>query len=263
VATVEALEAMGEPRLRIIALTGNVGGGEARNVGVLEAKGEWIAFLDDDDEWLPRKIASQIEVVEASKNSNPIVSCRMIVHDNQSEYIWPRRLPRPDEHLSEYLFARSGPFQGEGLIGTPTLMVSRRLLEDVPFRKLPKHQEWDWLLRAIQIRGTEVEFCAEPLAVWNMDNERPRISTERNWQFSIRWAQEMKGRMTSRGYSAFLLTVVAPQAASVTSLRVYLNILREAICNGSPAPIDLMLFLGMGVIPSGLRQKLRRTLTGS
>ena len=42
-----------DSRLRVLALPSSVGGSDARNRGVDAAAGEWIAFLDDDDEWLP------------------------------------------------------------------------------------------------------------------------------------------------------------------------------------------------------------------
>ena len=38
-----------------------LGGGESRNVGISKAKGEYLAFLDDDDEWLPNKLSLQIK----------------------------------------------------------------------------------------------------------------------------------------------------------------------------------------------------------
>lgn len=49
-----------EPRLRYLRRTRSAGGpGPARNMGISAARGCWLAFLDDDDEWLPGKLAAQ------------------------------------------------------------------------------------------------------------------------------------------------------------------------------------------------------------
>ena len=43
------------------------GGNHARNIGILSAKGEYIALLDDDDYWLPTKIEKQVALIEEKK----------------------------------------------------------------------------------------------------------------------------------------------------------------------------------------------------
>ena len=59
-ATRAVLSEMCDERLRFIPLQESVGGSDARNIGVQNARSEWIAFLDDDDEWLPSKIEKQM-----------------------------------------------------------------------------------------------------------------------------------------------------------------------------------------------------------
>jgi len=49
-----------DPRTRYIQLDQNQGASGARNVGIKEARGRYIAFLDDDDEWMPEKLESQV-----------------------------------------------------------------------------------------------------------------------------------------------------------------------------------------------------------
>src|SRR5271155_4502466 len=65
-ATEKLLAGFEDARLQVIPLAVNVGGSEARNIGVRTENGEWIAFLDDDDEWFPHKIAMQLEAAGAS-----------------------------------------------------------------------------------------------------------------------------------------------------------------------------------------------------
>src|ERR1044071_7690025 len=54
--TRSALAAITDPRLRVIQLSTQGGAPHARNSGVAEARARWTALLDDDDEWLPRKL---------------------------------------------------------------------------------------------------------------------------------------------------------------------------------------------------------------
>jgi len=58
--TLEVLEGISDPRLRVIALNANGGAGHARNVGIGAARGDLVAFHDSDDLWLPDKLARQV-----------------------------------------------------------------------------------------------------------------------------------------------------------------------------------------------------------
>ena len=58
--TVEILNSISDERLHVIVLEQNGGACRARNIGVSHARGEWIAFQDSDDEWLPDNARRQI-----------------------------------------------------------------------------------------------------------------------------------------------------------------------------------------------------------
>ncbi len=68
----EIVEAINDPRIRLIRQE-NGGPSKARNRGILEAKGEFIAFLDADDEWLPEKLEKHHEFHK--ENQNIVWSC--------------------------------------------------------------------------------------------------------------------------------------------------------------------------------------------
>ena len=73
-----------------IKQNGNQGACTARNLGICHAEGEFVAFLDDDDQWMPEKIEKQIKVFEENDSSVGLVFCSGIVLDEktgiQSDY---------------------------------------------------------------------------------------------------------------------------------------------------------------------------------
>ena len=57
-----------DKRVRYISYYPGRGGNYARNTGIKTAKGEYVAFLDDDDEWLPTKIEKQVVKIESDSS---------------------------------------------------------------------------------------------------------------------------------------------------------------------------------------------------
>jgi glycosyltransferase involved in cell wall biosynthesis len=62
--TSEMVSRFTDPRIRLLRLDRRGGMAAARNRGIVEAVGEWIAFLDDDDLWASDKLVRQIEAAE-------------------------------------------------------------------------------------------------------------------------------------------------------------------------------------------------------
>lgn len=252
------LEKINDLRLRIIQLPISQGGGGARNAGVAAAQGEWIAFLDDDDEWLPQKLERQLAAAKCSPYNLPIISCSIISRTPKGEFTYPRRFPKVNEPLSEYLLARNSFSFGEGLIQTSTIFTSRKLLEKIPFQQgLAKHQDWDWLLKANTLADVGIEFVAETLAIWYCWQKQQSTSSTSNWKQSLAWIRQTQNLVTPRAYSSFIMTQVAPQAARENQWQAFWSLLQEAFDCGQPKPIDLILYFFMWFIPRNTRRSLR------
>jgi glycosyltransferase involved in cell wall biosynthesis len=119
----------------------NGGVSSARNLGIRAAAGEWLAFLDSDDEWLPGKLAAQIRVLEQEPQ------CR-ICH---TEEIWVRngtRVNPMNKHAKSggRIFLHCLPLC---VISPSSAMIQRALLDEVGLfdEGLPACEDYDLWLR--------------------------------------------------------------------------------------------------------------------
>ncbi len=79
--------------IRYIRNENSAGGAEARNIGMRQAKGEIITFLDDDDEWLPQKLEKQIEIFKQNPEVG-IVGTNYFWIDVEKNHIKKIKLPQ-------------------------------------------------------------------------------------------------------------------------------------------------------------------------
>jgi glycosyltransferase involved in cell wall biosynthesis len=73
----------GDERVTLIRLDRSRGAAAARNVAIAATAGELIAFLDDDDEWLPGKLARQLEALRANAPGTAVVACGFDMWDGE------------------------------------------------------------------------------------------------------------------------------------------------------------------------------------
>ena len=204
--TVQTLAQTDDPRLRVVSLEELVGAQEARNVGVRMARGPWVAFLDDDDEWLPTKLERQLEAARASRWPHPLVSCGLIAETPEGNFEWPRREPNNSELLAEYLFLRKDHERSEIWLQTSTLMTTKALLMRVPWRKC-MHEEWDLLLRASAAEGTGLVFASGTLVIWHSDSGTDRLSQQvGTCRTHVEWFHSVRDLVGPRPYASFLLS---------------------------------------------------------
>jgi glycosyltransferase involved in cell wall biosynthesis len=214
--TIETLAAISDPRVRVIALQENVGGAEARNVGARNASGNWIALLDDDDEWLPEKLQTQLAAADKLKSPYALVASRFIDRNLKGDLVRPVAFPLAGQPISEFLFCEVSPLGGiTGFAQTSTWLVSRLLLLETPFTRGQRTlQDLDWLLRGVARPDCEIAFIPEPLSIFHNEHAgRDRVTKKVDWQYSYHWALANRSLFTPKALAFFLVVFCINPAA--------------------------------------------------
>jgi len=154
VKTLEKL-AVQDQRVRVISRETQGGVSAARNTGVRQACGDYLAFLDDDDRWHAEKLAAQIDLLDELGNDCLFVACGLerTSFDGQKIYFnWPH--VAGERWISYELFVQSL------CAFVQTVLVHRSLLtEDGLFSEdIPVMEDFEWSLRLLQkTRGALVD----------------------------------------------------------------------------------------------------------
>lgn len=153
--TDEVIASFQDPRIRTIRHRKARGASAARNTGIANSKGEFVAFLDDDDEWLPMKLEKQERLLTQAPKTVGLIYCWM-------DYFKGNRLV--GEHHPElrgHVFPQVLDRQRLG--GCPTLLVRREVLHEVGGfdESLPRGNDGDFIRRVC--RCYEVDYVPEAL----------------------------------------------------------------------------------------------------
>jgi glycosyltransferase involved in cell wall biosynthesis len=142
--TPERLAELTDPRLRTIRHTESRGVARARNAGIATARGEWLAFLDDDDVWSPRKLRLQLDAAEAAGASFVYGGAATVAEDRS----WIGSLaPTDPAVLARTLLSRNVLWGGCSNVVARTELVRRAGGFD---EKLFQLADWDLWIRLTQ-----------------------------------------------------------------------------------------------------------------
>jgi glycosyltransferase involved in cell wall biosynthesis len=154
----EAVAALGDRRIRLLRHERNRGAAAARNTGIAAAKSDWIALLDSDDEWVPEKLARQLDVLATAPDATAAGVTGYAIRDYRTaeERVFA---PRPEEATLDALVW--GCPLGVG----STLMARRAVFAKLGAfdSDLPRLEDWEWLMRYLPTHRLAV--IPEPLTI--------------------------------------------------------------------------------------------------
>ena len=260
-ATEKQLALVDDPRLRVIVNPESLGANLARNVGAQAALGPWVAFLDDDDEWLPTKLERQLALVKPDAQ-DVIVASRTLVITPLGRSVLPRNVYDNELPFDEWLFDRRSLFGGQAFLQTSSLMMPTALFRRVLFRPRVQHDEWDLVLRARAQCNLSIVTAPEVLVRHYAEEKRVSLSNNHNVAESLDWINSIRPSISRRAYSGFCLTVIARHIAKRGRASDFFHTLALAFRHGAPTTMQLLVYLAVWLIPDGARHRVRYAIRG-
>ncbi len=167
---------------------------QARNLGISFSKGEWCAFLDDDDCWMPTKIEKQLEV--AFEKNCDVVFCGIkheIIHKTGyiSFYDQPVSLDLQGDLSKKSLYRQ--------IAYTSTLMIRKTALNAVGCFDVNQQfwQETELLMRLSRI--SPFYAVEEPLVIYREDTIDPARQSNRlkGWHKSVKYCYQKHAKLVA------------------------------------------------------------------
>jgi glycosyltransferase involved in cell wall biosynthesis len=123
-----------------IARVARAGIAVALNAGVEAARGEWIAFLDDDDLWVPNRLEAELKLADAA--AADVVFCNIVKFDDTRSGLEPPLRPPPGVSIAEAMTLKN---YGGGC--SPAMARRAAILDVGGFDETLNSPDWDLWMR--------------------------------------------------------------------------------------------------------------------
>ena len=178
------------PGLRIIETLVPQAAGKNRQDGTSLVQTPYIAYLDDDDYWLPEKTEKQFEIMSGDQDLI-LYNCRARIKSNFGEFDWPRKLIKENVSVIEYLFGDINFMPGDRFFPTTGYFMKTDIALKLGWQEI-EHDDWDFIFRA-QAEGMKFVMHADTLVVIDQRGSGSSRSGSNPWpsRFLTMHSQQM------------------------------------------------------------------------
>jgi glycosyltransferase involved in cell wall biosynthesis len=190
-------------KLPLVKVLFNLSGttSENRNHGVLEARGDFVAFLDDDDLWEPEKLKIQAGVIS---DTDSTVVCGKAKYQGWKNVIIPTKILDNKKLFILSLYETWSFKSRQYAIPTPTLLVPTKLAQKVLFDQGLSEREDIWFIHNLQIAGANIYQVDQVLAT--IHSSKPHSNRKVLINQEVVWFLRLNKIKQNLGWK-FLITI--------------------------------------------------------
>lgn len=243
--TEQVVKSFDDSRIRFLKHETLRGASAARNTGLRAAQGEYIAFLDDDDEWMANKLEVQTPVIQKSRPEVGLVYAWMEYFENGKSV--GVRAPE----LRGNVFVEMLDKQAIG--GCPTIIIKREVIDNVGYfdESLPRGNDGDFIRRIT--KHYQVDYVPEVLVkVYLGHGDRISVNSKENIR-NVVWALEKRLKDFEGEFrrhprqEANVMAKISVNAFKIGQLRKGIAFLWRTAKSGASWRDKVHLLIGVGI----------------
>jgi glycosyltransferase involved in cell wall biosynthesis len=195
------------------------GASTCRNIGIENAKGSFIAFLDSDDEWHDDRLAACVEYM--TTNQVKALYSGAEVRGKLASYLRPSRELGNGESLFDFLL------KNDSFMPTPSLVVDTAIAKKVKFNEeLRQHEDYDFILKVGEYSPWSFFEDYGVIVHWEQNQNKPIDYKSCLWFYEV-YRSRSKDRQARFNYLAYMVEDMAMKGPPFPFLNDYQKIMTD------------------------------------
>jgi len=253
-------ERYSDSRIRIIRQK-NRGLAGARNTGIRNAKGRYVAFLDSDDFWQADKLERHVQVMQCNTNVG-VSFCSSLFVNEKSQSLGRLQAPKKKaNYQAKDIFCRnpigngSVPVIRKGILEQVAFESNDKTKEGIPYAQyfdesLRQSEDVDCWTRIAILTGTDFHFIDQPLTNYRLNNEGLSANVEKQFETWMHLLNKLEKYAPS----------FAQQYGSTAKAYQYRYLARRSVFQGQASNAIRFMCLAFKAKPRALMQEFKRTV---